>query len=109
MLDVGINYEGWSREEVYNKLHELFDEENSAFLAEYYYDYVINNPAGMLPYYLGYLEITDMRDEAEETLGEKFSLRDFHTFMLDEGNAPFTVIREDFKKWISEQKACSDR
>lgn len=103
MLDIGINYEGWTREETYNKLCELYDEEDAAGLAEYLYDYIINNPSQYLVYYVGYLEITDMRDEAEAVLGEEFSLKDFHAFILDEGNAPFKIIREDFKKWLSEQ------
>ena len=45
----------------------------------------------------------ELRDKAEETLGDKFDLKEFHTFLLDFGPAPFPVIRDHFSDWLAEQ------
>lgn len=41
-----------------------------------------------------------MRAEAEEKLGAAFDEKEFHTFILDMGPAPFTIIRDYFDEWL---------
>ena len=55
-------------------------------------------------YYTGYLEIERMRAEAEEALGSAFDAMEFHTFLLDIGPAPFTVIREYYGEWLEREE-----
>ena len=56
-----------------------------------------------MKYYVGYLEITEMRQAAERALGADFQLKEFHTFLLDFGPAPFALIREHFQQWLQSQ------
>lgn len=64
------------------------------------YDALIANPGNYLQYYAGCLEIERMRAEAEEKLGAAFDEKAFHTFILDMGPAPFTIIRDYFDEWL---------
>ncbi|MCI9305304.1 MAG: DUF885 domain-containing protein [Lachnospiraceae bacterium] len=99
--DVGIHYEGWSLEDT------------EAFFAGYgvtnpetvyqIYQAVIQDPGNYLKYYLGAAEILKLEGAAEEALSERFVLKDFHTFFLSMGPAPFPVIEDYMERWLSEQ------
>ena len=45
-----------------------------------------------------------MREKAEEVLGNDFDAKAFHTFLLDFGPAPFSLIWEHFDEWLLSQK-----
>ncbi len=102
IIDININYFGWTREQVKEFLAPYFDVSDES-LVESVYNIMLSTPVNYLEYYVGYLEIIQMRDQAREALGSAFSLKDFHQFLLDEGPAPFTVIREDFQVWLLSQ------
>ena len=42
------------------------------------YQTVINEPANYLQYYVGYLEITVLKEKVQKQLGTDFNLKDFH-------------------------------
>lgn len=99
LLDLNINYYGWTRDQTAAFLEETYgitDRETSDRM----YDLMVDNPSNYLEYYVGWLEIQNMRDEAEEILGDSFDAKDFHTFLLETGPASFRVIRSYFKAWL---------
>lgn len=102
-LDIYINYKGWTRERVREYLQRYYDQPDSA--VDNLYDAMVENPANYLSYYVGCMEIRNMRADAEKELKEKFSLKEFHKFILDIGDAPFDVIRVYFDQWLEEAKA----
>ena len=67
------------------------------------YQIVCEDPANYMKYYVGYLEIMEMRETAEKLLRDDFRLKEFHTFLLDFGPAPFRVIRDHFADWLAER------
>ena len=69
-------------------------------IVEDLYSTLVANPTNYLEYYGGYLESVNMRNLAQSTLKKNFNLLDFHTFLLDMGPAPFTVIEPYFKTWL---------
>lgn len=99
LIDININYFGWTREQIREFLSPYFDV-SEADLVDTIYNTMLNVPVNYLEYYVGYLEIIRMRETAEEHLGIRFSLKDFHQFLLDVGPAPFTVIRRQFQTWL---------
>lgn len=99
ILDLYINYYGWSKEQVADYLGNYYDLEGSD-IVDTIYTTLLASPTNYLEYYVGYLEIKNMRDLAEKTLGENFNLKEFHTFILDIGPAPFTVIDPYFRTWL---------
>lgn len=88
LMDYYINYEGWSKEAAADYLLTEYAVEDAELL-DFLYLAVTDNPANYMKYYVGYLEISEMRAEAQEALGEGFDLKAFHTFLLDFGPAPF--------------------
>lgn len=99
ILDLYINYYGWTKEQVAEYLSNYYSLDDNN-LTDIMYTTLIANPTNYLEYYVGYLEILQMKELAEKTLGDKFVLKDFHTFLLDIGPAPFTVIEPYFKTWL---------
>lgn len=98
-LDVYINYMGWTQEQVADYLRDYY--QNPEELAEAIYKTMIENPTNFLSYYVGYIEFDNMKVLAEKQLGSRFNLKDFHTFLLDIGPAPFDVIRPHFNSWLA--------
>lgn len=105
-VDIMVNDQGWKTEEISKFLEKFFYDPDPEFSTALY-EAMVDNPSNYLEYYTGYLEFSDMRHQAEHALGDSFSLKDFHQFLLDMGPSPFPVIREKLNLWISEQKAAA--
>lgn len=102
LVDYQVNYEGMTLPELEQFLNRLFGISNPE-AARSLYQIVCEDPANYMKYYVGYLEITEMRQAAERALGADFQLKEFHTFLLDFGPAPFALIREHFQQWLQSQ------
>lgn len=98
LLDININYHGWNKEQVHDYLSQYYDVEGSD-VVESIFSALVENPANYLEYYVGFLEIINMRDSAQESMGDNFNLKNFHKFLLDLGPAPFSVIQPYFQTW----------
>lgn len=91
-VDLGIHQDGWSLEDA------------KAFLTKYgitddavitqIYQAIVAEPANYLKYYVGYLEFLSLREKAEEVWGNEFSDKKFHQYVLQMGDAPFTVLEK---------------
>lgn len=99
LLDIGINYDGWSKKQAAAFIRTCFDADDA--LVEELWQTMIDNPTNYLEYAGGYVEIMEMREEAEKALGSRFSAKEFHEFLLDLGPVPFTVTRKYFKIWLN--------
>ena len=100
LLDIGINYDGWSKDRAAAFVRTCFDADDA--LVEELWQTMIDNPTNYLEYAGGYVEILEMREEAEKTLGDRFSAKEFHKFLLDLGPVPFSVTRKYFKLWLQQ-------
>lgn len=101
-LDVYINYYGWTLQQVSDYLADYYEDPGE--IAQNVFHTMIENPGNYLAYYVGYLEINNMLEIARKQLGDKFDLKEFHTFLLDLGPAPFDVIQPYFTSWLLAQK-----
>ncbi|MGN0158840.1 MAG: DUF885 domain-containing protein [Brotaphodocola sp.] len=101
-LDIYVNYMGWDKDKVRDYLKNFYSNPDQVTDSIFYA--MIENPGNYLSYYVGYLEFSNMRSTAEMQLGEKFDEKEFHTFLLDMGNAPFDVIQAYFTSWLMERK-----
>ncbi len=99
LLDINIHYEGWNMDQVREYLNMYFQIDDPSVISSIYYE-IVENPANYLTYYTGYLELSNMREEAKQRLGSRFSLLEFNRFILDIGPAPFSVIRNYFTQWL---------
>lgn len=92
MLDIGIHYKGWTTSDADEYLNELGIQDKE--LTTILYETIVEEPCIYPQYGIGYLELMELKDKAESKLATEFTPKDFHTFILDIGPAPFPVIEE---------------
>jgi len=97
--DIGVNYEGWTYDELKEYLKGYGIDSSASWRS--IYEYVIKDPAKILRYYLGYLEFETLYDNAYKQMGDGFSLIDFHKCILDVGPVPFFIVEEAVARLIS--------
>ncbi len=100
VVDTGIHALGWTREQGIDFLREntLLADDN----IENEVDRYITSPAQALGYKLGQMEISRLRAEAEERLGESFSVADFHDRLLENGALSLAALREAIATWLAQ-------
>ncbi|MDL2226018.1 DUF885 domain-containing protein, partial [Eubacteriales bacterium OttesenSCG-928-M02] len=100
-IDIGIHYEGWDKEKLYNYVSNMgYDRTASDELYVFMLDY-----AGQtLKYGVGNLEMLELREYAETELGSKFDQKAFHKAILDIGPAPFSVVRTAVEAYVKGAK-----
>ncbi len=98
--DIGIHYEGWTEKETVKYVKNFIGDTKTASRI---YHTLLEEPGIYLPYAIGYLEITELKEKARETLGAKFNEKDFHKFLLDIGPAQFGIINEHLDAWLEEK------
>lgn len=101
LIDIGIHYEGWS----IDQLKQFCNEKGlDSSQAQGIYDQICYNPTSFLSYYVGYMEIADLKKEAQKELGDKFTDLGFHTALLESGSAPFSVVERHIDAYIEANK-----
>ena len=99
VVDTGIHAMGWSREQAIQFFHEHAPEESIAEVDRY-----ISWPAQALAYKLGQLRILQLRKLAQDELGPKFDIREFHYAVLRHGALPLDVLDEQVRQYIAEKR-----
>ena len=92
LTDIGIHYDGWGVNDTLN-FFSTYGINDEAVIKEIY-EYIVGDPANYLTYYVGYLEMLELKKECMEKEGDNFSQKDFHRKILEIGPAPFEVIRK---------------
>ncbi len=92
LLDIMIHYEGASAESVAEILEKLGISNPSS--ADAIYAYIAEEPCNYLKYYLGYLELLELKKDAARLWGDAYSDCRFHTFYLECGPSDFASLRE---------------
>jgi uncharacterized protein (DUF885 family) len=62
-------------------------------------------PGQATAYKVGQLALLQMRAQAEQALGDRFSLPAFHEVVLRAGSVPLAVLQEVVNDWIASQQA----
>ena len=57
-------------------------------------------PGQATSYKMGMLKILELRKKAQDTMGDKFDLKTFHSIVLDQGIVPLFILEELIDKWI---------
>ncbi len=101
VVDVGMHAKGWTREQAieYSLAHEA--ESESSIIAEI--ERYMAIPGQALSYKIGQLKIKQLRSKAEQVLGEKFIIGEFHNTILESGCLPLATLEEKVDQWIASQ------
>lgn len=98
LVEPGLHLHGWSREDAVD-----FMLENTALPRDEIEVEVDRYPAlagQSLGYMLGNLHLRQLRDSAEERLGDRFDIRAFHDVILTRGMRPLPQVTADVEEWI---------
>ena len=103
VVDTGFHYKHWTRQQVVDFFHEHSAIDEAMVQSET--DRYMGNPAQALGYKIGQLEILKLRQYAQDQLGSKFSLSNFHDEVLGAGALPLDVLSTRIHEWVATQKA----
>ena len=62
---------------------------------------MVDEPAVYLRYYIGYLEIANLKKDAMKKLGSAFDVKEFHRFLLEIGPCQYDIISDRMDGWIN--------
>ncbi len=99
VIDTGIHALGWQRAQAIEYL--LSNTALSAANARAEIDRYISWPGQALAYKLGELEVWALRRRAEDALGERFDLREFHDVVLGSGEMPLALLGNSVDRYIA--------
>ncbi|GAB2989936.1 DUF885 domain-containing protein [Saccharothrix stipae] len=103
VVDTGLHAHGWSRAQAVAYLHE--NTPLAPVEIENEVDRYIAAPGQALAYMVGRLEIQRVRAAAEEALGERFDIREFHDVVLGGGPLPLAVLDQVVAEWVRTRQA----
>lgn len=98
VVDSGMHYLGWTRQQAIDYMAENSGLTLHNITTEV--DRYIAWPGQALAYKVGELKIRQLRSLAEERLGPKFDLREFHDVVLGSGGVPLDVLEQNVTAWI---------
>ncbi len=102
VTDTGLHAKGWTREATmqYMMDNEGVVEAEARRATERYMAW----PGQALAYKIGALKIQALRERAQQKLGSKFSLKDYHDLVLSDGVLPLAVLESKVDGWIATQQ-----
>jgi uncharacterized protein (DUF885 family) len=104
VVDTGINYYGWTREEALAFLRAYLPYEDDELERELIRP-AVDEPASLTPAALGAREVRGLRRWAERELGGSFSLPVFHHEVLSRGALPLPVLGSHLEWWIWKERS----
>jgi uncharacterized protein (DUF885 family) len=101
VVDTGLHAKGWSRQDVldYMYANSAVKEARAVSEAERF----VAIPGQALAYKIGQLKIRELRDRAEQKLGDDFDVREFHSVILVDGALPLNLLEMKVDRWIAAQ------
>ncbi len=105
VVDTGIHRHGWNRERAIATMRSHLALPDVTIAAEV--DRYICWPAQALVYQVGNLAFRDLRRRAEQRLGERFRLREFHDTLMSAGPVTLPVLADLVDDWIAATAAAA--
>jgi uncharacterized protein (DUF885 family) len=101
VVDTGIHYKRWTREEAIEYMINITGKAQSSVIAEI--ERYISWPGQACSYKIGMLSILKLRKKAKEILKNNFDIKEFHNFILDNGELPLIILESNFEEWINRE------
>jgi uncharacterized protein (DUF885 family) len=99
VVDTGLHAKGWSRRQGIDYLSANTPMALEHIVSEV--DRYLADPGQALAYMVGRLEIQRLRRHAEQALGDRFDIADFHEAILVHGRVPLSTLAELVANWIT--------
>jgi uncharacterized protein (DUF885 family) len=102
VVDTGLHAFGWSRQKAIDFMIDNSSLAPSDIEAEVERYIAIGGQA--VSYKVGQRHIRMLRNKAQQSLGDKFNVKKFHTQVLIDGALPMPILEAKIGRWIEKQK-----
>ncbi|GAA5525825.1 hypothetical protein Maes01_02398 [Microbulbifer aestuariivivens] len=100
VVDTGLHTKGWTQEQAVEYFLENSAIPESAVRSEV--RRYLTLPGQATSYKIGMLKILELRQQAQEALGDQFDIRGFHDTVLGGGALPLPMLEARVNRWIEE-------
>ena len=100
MVDTGLHAKQWTRDQAIE-----FMLENIGNPSKYEVDRYVVMPGQATSYYIGYLQVLELRQKAKDALGDEFDLKEFHNAVLGSSIVPLSILEQLVDNYITAQKS----
>ncbi|MCL7983445.1 MAG: DUF885 domain-containing protein [marine benthic group bacterium] len=100
VVDPGMHALGWTRQEAIEYMVAHTAESAAGIASEV--DRYLAVPGQATAYLTGSLVIQDLRRQAEEELGDRFDIREFHDLVIEDGTVTLGMLEEKIERWIAD-------
>jgi uncharacterized protein (DUF885 family) len=102
VVDTGLHAKGWTRVQAlgYLRAHLGLDDSDAQAMIDAY----AANPADALACMTGGLRFRALRARAQQSLGARFDVREFHSEILKDGAMPMDILEAKMKFWAEVSK-----
>jgi uncharacterized protein (DUF885 family) len=102
VVDTGLHAKGWSREQAIDYMVATTGIAPGDVTSEV--ERYMALPGQACAYKVGELKILELREKARAALGPRFSLKDFHAVVLENGGVPLTLLEQLVDEWIARER-----
>ena len=103
VVDTGIHHMRWTREQAIAYMQQAIGYKYGMASSEVERYFVM--PGQACAYKVGQLKILELRKRAQEKLGAKFDIKEFHNVVLGVANVPLVVLEEVVDQYIAHKLA----
>jgi uncharacterized protein (DUF885 family) len=101
VVDTGLHAKGWSRQDVLDYMYANSAVAPARAISEA--ERFMAIPGQALAYKIGQLKIREIRNKAEERLGDAFDVAAFHLEILKDGPMPLSMLESKVDRWVDSQ------
>jgi uncharacterized protein (DUF885 family) len=101
VVDTGLHAKGWTEAQAIAYFIEKTPIAEEAIISEVRRYLVL--PGQATAYKIGMLKILALRENAQQTLGDRFDIRGFHDTVLGGGAMPLAILERRVNDWVSSQ------
>jgi uncharacterized protein (DUF885 family) len=102
VVDTGLHSMGWTRDQAINFFRENAAKTDQDIIVEV--DRYIVWPGQAVGYKMGELKIQELRRKAEQQLGNRFDIREFHDVVLGHGAVPLDMLEQQVNAWVIQSR-----
>lgn len=100
VVDTGLHAKRWTRQQAIDFMKQNMSNSEHDIAAEV--DRYLIMPGQALSYKIGELKIKELRQRAEQRLGQRFDIRDFHDVVIRNGAVPLAVLESEVDLWLNQ-------
>lgn len=102
VVDTGLHAKGWTRAQAADYVRTQLAVD--AADADLTVDRFVAQPGKALACKVGELKIQALRSHAQQVLGVRFDIREFHSEMLKDGAMPLDILEAKMKLWLEARR-----